>query len=105
MYNVFHSIINFKLLFHLCVLLTLMVYLFCLVYMCLLSLSSLFNVFLTQNYELQFSFSVIITCNNIQYIVNSFCSLFFFFIKYVVSCYYDQYLFHLVLLLDIITDI
>jgi hypothetical protein len=30
----------------------------------------LFNVFLTQNYELQLSFNVIITCNNIQYIVN-----------------------------------
>ena len=30
----------------------------------------LFNVFLTQNYDLQFSFNVIITCNNIQYIVN-----------------------------------
>jgi hypothetical protein len=27
-------------------------------------------VFLTQNYELQFSFNVIITCNNIQHIVN-----------------------------------
>ena len=27
----------------------------------------LFNVFFTQNYELQFSFNVIITCNNIQY--------------------------------------
>ena len=29
-----------------------------------------FYVFLTQNYELQFSFNVIITCNNKQYIVN-----------------------------------
>jgi hypothetical protein len=27
-------------------------------------------VFLTQNYELQFSFNVIIACNNIQHIVN-----------------------------------
>ena len=56
----------------------------------------LFNVFLTQNYELQFSFSVIISF---------FSFFFFFFIKYVVSYYYDQYSFHLVLSIDIITDI
>jgi hypothetical protein len=29
-----------------------------------------FNLFLNQNYELQFSCNVIITCNNKQYIVN-----------------------------------
>ena len=34
------------------------------------NISFFFYVFLTQNYELQFSFNVIITCNNIQYIVN-----------------------------------
>ena len=30
------------------------------------NISSYFNLFFTQNYELQFSFNVIITCNNNQ---------------------------------------
>ena len=34
------------------------------------NISSYFNLFFTQNYELQFSFNVIITCNNKQYTVN-----------------------------------
>ena len=34
------------------------------------NISYFFNVFLNQNYELQFSCNVIITCNNKQYIVN-----------------------------------
>ena len=42
--------------------------LFCLI--CICPISPFFNVFLTQNNELQFSFNVIITCNKIQYIVN-----------------------------------
>jgi hypothetical protein len=71
----------------------------------------LFNVFLTQNYELQFSLMWSLAwCNSIQYIVNykqQFSFSFLHKIKYVVSYYYDQYSFHLILLLlaNIITYI
>ena len=65
-----------------------------------LSNISFFNVFLTQNYELelQLRFNVIITCNNIQYIVNYKKQFSFsFFSKNMLSYYYDQYSFHLIL--------
>ena len=63
------------------------------------------SVFLTQNYELQFSFNY----NDIQHIVNykQQFSISFFSITYVVSYNYDQYSIHhdLILLVNIITYI
>ncbi len=69
-----------------------------------LSNISFFNEFLTQNYELQFSFNVIITCNNIQYIVNYKQQFSFSFLSQYMLChyYYDQSSFHLILFVNII---